>query len=199
MSTWQGTQDLKWLSRNLQGNEYTMVQNMVLLEIPIDSVDPKDDVAIIQATEKIIKKLQQKKQMIATTRITTYEDEMLQLPPPLLHNYKSVIVKKNLNKGFNTHHACFYDRQASLGTFNEATFKYIQTAKSNYDAASNSNHSNRSGNKRKPKSIKSKKSNRRNNDDINPGPKPVKLDLPPRNSPNENEENMRKYLKRKKE
>ena len=35
---------------------------MVLLEIPIDSVDPKDDVALIEATEKIIKKLQQKKQ-----------------------------------------------------------------------------------------------------------------------------------------
>ena len=45
----------------------------------------------------------------------------------------------------------------------------------------------------------SKKSRRTNNDDINPGPKPVKLDLPSRHSPDENEDNMRKYLRRKKE
>ena len=47
--------------------------------------------------------------------------------------------------------------------------------------------------------MKVKKSRFKLNDDINPAPKAVKLDLPPRNQPDENEENMRKYLQRKKE
>ena len=72
-------------------------------------------------------------------------------------------------------------------------------AKSNYDAASDGNRSNRSGRKyKRAKTVKSKskKSRRKgtNNDDIVPGPKPVKLDLPSRHTPDENEENMRKYL-----
>ena len=58
--------------------------------------------------------------MMATTQITTYEEVTLPPMPPL-QNYKSVIVKNNLNKGFNTHYATFYEKSATLGpNFNEA-------------------------------------------------------------------------------